>query len=48
MYYVGKMQNFLMLKQFLLIVTLVPHKLNLIYSEACKDIQLFILATCQS
>jgi len=48
MHYVYKMQNFLMLKQFLLIVTLVPQKLNLIYSEACKDIQIFTLATCQS
>jgi len=42
------MQNFLMLKQLLLIVTAVPQKLNLIYSEACKVIQLSILATCQS
>jgi hypothetical protein len=48
MHYVSKMLNFLMLEQLLLIVTLVPQKLNLINSEACKDIQLSILATCQS
>jgi hypothetical protein len=48
MHYVGQMQNSLMLKQFLLIVTVIPQKHNLIYSEACKDIQLFILAARQS